>query len=125
MIRPFPNLPSIVSRSKPRIGQSPARRVVTAVTGLKCERGVVLYADRNVVASDLARSEGCKIYTRDLSFGSVAIGNATDDAIAGEGLAGRILDDLASARSFDLAKLTERVRRQMQNWNGKTASPVR
>lgn len=90
---------------------------MTAVTGLKCEGGVWLYADRNIVAGDLSRTEGCKIYSRDLPFGSVALANATDDAIAGEGLAGRILDDLANPRAVELRKVAERVRRQMQNWS--------
>jgi len=112
---PFPDLASIVSRSRTR--NLPARHIVTAVTGLKCEGGVLLYADRNIVQSDLTRTEGCKIYTRDLPSGSVALGNSTDDAIAGEDLAMRILDDLEKAKSPDIPKTIERVRRQMQNWS--------
>ncbi len=77
----------------------------------------MLYADRNIVASDLARTEGSKIYRRDLPEGSVAIANATDDAIAGEGLAHRILDEVTRTQSRDPPKITEAIRRQLQNWS--------
>ena len=57
---------------------------MTVATGSKCIGGIVLYADRNVVAADLSRAEACKIYGKHLPHGSVALASATEDAIVAE-----------------------------------------
>jgi hypothetical protein len=88
-----------------------------AIESKSVEGGAILYADRNVIANDGTRTQGCKIYSRDLATGSVALASATNNAIAAEGLAMQMLADLESGEYSDLQDMINRIRWNLQNWS--------
>lgn len=88
-----------------------------AIESKSVEGGAILYADRNVIATDGTRTQGRKIYSRDLPTGSVALASATNNAIAAEGLALQMLDDLESGQCADLEEVINRIRWKLQNWS--------
>jgi hypothetical protein len=90
---------------------------MTAASGAKCIGGVFLYTDRNVIASDGAATQGCKIYHRNLVDGSIALASATDDAIAAQGLADQLLDEVVAEDCRTIQETTECVRRTIVNWS--------
>jgi hypothetical protein len=94
------------------------KQPVTVVIGAKCAEGaVILYADRNVIGTDGSRTEGFKIWSRDLPKGPIAIASATDDAVSSENLASNVLTDFKKRPPEDFSELVDRVRGHLTSWN--------
>src|SRR5580704_113619 len=69
---------------------------MTIAIAARALEGVLVYADKKIIASDGATTEGCKIYRARLEKdGFLALASASNDAIAAEALA---VDILAHAR---------------------------
>jgi len=61
---------------------------MTIAISCRATKGVILYADKKIIASDGATTEGCKIYRGELANkGFIALASATNDGIAAEALA--------------------------------------
>jgi len=88
---------------------------MTIAIGTRCQTGVLLYADKKVIASDGVTTEGCKIYrTRLASDGFLALASASTDAIAAEALA---VDIMGHARMVkEQSTIWGAVQTAMVNW---------
>jgi hypothetical protein len=77
--------------------------------------GVLLYADKKIINSDGATTEGCKIYRGALAKnGFIALASATSDGIAAEALA---VDLIAHAKGEkDQRRLWGAIQTAMVNW---------
>lgn len=61
---------------------------MTIAIASRATKGVLLYADKKIIASDGATTEGCKIYRSPLlKNGFIALASAANDGIAAEALA--------------------------------------
>jgi len=109
-------------RTKPndpkKTGAVPCRLRMTIAIAARCQSGVLLYADKKIVASDGATTEGCKIYKTSLTDdGFLALASATADAIAAEALARRILDDAKMITTpIALEAMMRQVEQSLTEW---------
>jgi hypothetical protein len=88
---------------------------MTIAIACRATDGVLLYADKKIIASDGATTEGCKIYRSKLAKdGFIALASATNDGIAAEALA---VDLIAHAKGEkDQSRIWGAIQTAMVNW---------
>jgi len=91
---------------------------MTIALGFRCDGGVILSADTNVVLSDGSATEGEKVSLLRTSWGHCAIANASDDANATKTLIRSIQGSLEESRSM-LAwdEFEGRISYEMTHWS--------
>jgi len=89
---------------------------MTIAIAARATDGVLLYADKKIIASDGATTEGCKIYRSQLeNNGYIALASATNDAIAAEALA---VDLISRAKGEkDQKRIWGTIQTAMVNWS--------
>lgn len=99
------------------IKTAPRKRCqVTIAISNRSVDGVILYADKKIIASDGATTEGTKIYRASLpNDGYIALASAANDAIASEALA---VDLISRAKGEkDQKKIWGTIQSAMVNWS--------
>jgi len=113
---PLPVSPREKRNAKPSATKTRPKRIgMTIAIASRATTGVLLYADKKIIASDGATTEGCKIYRRRLpDDGFIALASAADDAVASEALA---IDLMAHANGVqDQSMIWGAIQQAMVRW---------
>jgi hypothetical protein len=90
---------------------------MTVAIAVKSTGGAVLYADRNQIGTDGAKSQVCKIHWRDFASGSIALVNATSDAEAAQTFATEILDSVGKKKPKQINDVLTLIRKHLRDWS--------